>query len=376
VTTVRSTPVGVSPRDDAPTPTEEGRDSDGRFQVVRNQRWWAGRAAVLPVHVAIFALAVFFLVRAIPGDPVLIVTGGQITPEIYDRVEHALGLDGSILDQLGNFYSSLLHFDLGTSMLSGRSVGEELATRFPATLELALMGLFAVIVVSLVGAFLAVMRPTWLPSRVIRGYARTAGAIPEFCVGIALIVVFYSQLRWVPAPVGRIDPYLSQPPALTGMPFLDSVLQGRWEVASSMSAHLILPILVMVIAQSAVLLRLLISGLDEAMDAPATRFRIASGASRRMVLLSMLRRALPPAVTMLGIIFGYLLGGAVILESLFGFTGMGQYMVEGVNSKDLPVMQGFLIVTAVISLTVFFLVDLANMVLDPRRRPGVRAEGS
>jgi peptide/nickel transport system permease protein len=331
---------------------------------------------VLPVHIAIFALVVFFLVRAIPGDPVLIVTGGQITPEIYARVQHSLGLDGSVLHQLGSFYSSLLHLDLGTSMLSGRSVAGELSTRFPATLELALMGLISVIVVSVSGAFLAVMRPTWLPSRIIRGYARTAGAIPEFCVGIALIVIFYSQLRWVPAPVGRIDPYLSQPPALTGMPFLDSVLRGSFDVTASMSAHLVLPILVMVIAQSAVLLRLLISGLEEAVDAPATRFRIASGASRRTVLLSMLRRALPPAVTMLGIIFGYLLGGAVILESLFGFTGMGQYMVEGVNSKDLPVMQGFLIVTAVISLTVFFLVDIINMLLDPRRRPGVRAEGT
>lgn len=349
-----------------------GRDLLG---FARKQRWWAGRVAVLPVHVAVFALVVFFLVRAIPGDPVLSVTGGQITPEIYERVKHSLGLDGSMLEQLGAYFSSLVRFDLGSSMLSGRSVASELGTRFPATLELALMGLLGVTLSSLAGSYLAVMYPTRLVPRVIRAYARTAGAIPEFCVGIAGIVVFYAWLRWSPAPVGRIDPSLTQPESVTGLPFFDSVLSGDWQVVRSMAAHLVLPILVMVVAQSAVLLKLLISGLEEAVDAAPTRFRIASGASRRVVLLSMLRRSLPPAVTMLGILFGYLLGGAVILESLFGFSGMGQYMVEAVNTKDLVVMQGFLLATAVISLTVFLLVDLVNMLLDPRRKPGVRVEG-
>jgi peptide/nickel transport system permease protein len=344
--------------------------------LLRRHRWWVGRVAVLPVHVAFFALVVFFLVRAIPGDPVLIVTGGQITPEIYARVQHALGLDGSTLEQLGHYFSALAHFDLGKSMLSGRSVASELTTRFPATLELALMGLLAVTTASLAAAYVAVMHPRRLVARIIRGYARTAGAVPEFCVGIALIVVFYADLHWAPAPIGRIDPHLSQPDSITHMPFVDSILSADWPVARSMAAHLVLPVTVMVLAQSAVLLKLLISGFEEAVDAAPTRFRIASGASRRIVLLSILRRALPPAVTMLGIIFGYLLGGAVILESLFGFTGMGQYMVEGVNSKDLVVMQGFLLATAVISLTVFLLVDLLNMLLDPRRKPGVRVEGS
>jgi peptide/nickel transport system permease protein len=343
---------------------------------VKKQRWWAGRVAVLPVHVAIFALVVFFLVRAIPGDPVLIVTGGQFTPEIYAKVKQALGLNGSLLHQLGSYFSSLAHFRLGHSMISGRAVTTELATRLPATLELALMGLIAVTVLSLLAAYVAVIYPKRTVSRIIRAYARTAGAIPEFCVGIALIVVFYAWLRWAPAPLGRIDPNLSQPSAITGMPFLDSLLHGDWAVSLSMVRHLVLPITVEVVAQSAVLLKLLISGLEQALDAPPTRFRIASGASRAMVVLSLHRRALPATVTMIGTLFGYLLGGAVILESLFGFTGMGQYMVEAVNSKDLVAMQGFLLIVAVLSLAVFLLVDLVNMLLDPRRKPGVQVEAS
>lgn len=357
--------------------TRETAETSGTMAgSLRKHRWWAGRVAVLPIHIAVFAVVVFFLVRAIPGDPVISVTGGQITPEIYERVRHALGLDGSMLEQLGTYFSSLAHFDLGDSMISGRSVTSELTTRFPATLELSLMGLTAVTTCALVGAYLAVMHPTRLVPRIIRGYARTAGAIPEFCVGIGLIVVFYAELRWAPAPVGRIDPHLSQPADVTGLPFVDALLSGDWPVIHSMAAHLVLPIVVMVVAQTAVLLKLLISGMEEAVDAAPTRFRIASGASRRVVLMSLFRRSLPPAVTMLGIIFGYLLGGAVIIESLFGFSGMGQYMVEAVNSKDLVVMQGFLLAVAVVSLVVFLLVDLANMLLDPRRKPGIRVEGS
>lgn len=351
-------------------------DTRSLYRFLANQRWWAGRIAVLPLHIAFFAVIVFFLVRAIPGDPVLTVVGNQFTPEIYARVQHSLGLDGSIPEQLGNYLSAVLRFDLGDSIVSGRSVLGELRLRFPATLELALMGLAAVTVVSLISAYLAVMRPRWIVSRVIRGYARTAGAIPEYCVGIALIFVFYASLQWAPAPLGRISPGLSQGNPVTGMPFLDSILKGDWAVAASMAQHLVLPIAVEVIAQSGVMIKLLISGLEAAIDAPATRFRIASGAARPMVVLSVYRRALPATVTMLGVLFGYLLGGAVILESMFGFTGMGQYIVDAVNSKDFVSMQGFLLAVAVISLVVFLIVDLVNMVLDPRRKPGVQAEGT
>jgi ABC-type dipeptide/oligopeptide/nickel transport system permease component len=358
--------------------TQGDGSSDSTLERLRGfaarQRWWVGRIAVLPIHMLLFAFVVFFLVRSIPGDPVISVTGGQITPAVYASVKHALGLDGSMLQQLGSYFKSVITLDLGNSMLSGRSVISELIVRFPATLELALMGLIAVLIVSLIGAYLVVMYPTSVLSRALRAYARTAGAIPEFCVGIALIFVFYAVLHWAPAPLGRVSPELSEPTRVTGMPFLDSVLTGNWADVRSMAGHLVLPITVEVVAQSAVLLRLLVSGLEEAVDAPPTRFRIASGAPRSLVVLSVYRRALPAMVTMLGTLFGYLLGGAVILESLFGFTGMGQYMVDAVNSKDLVAMQGFLLAVAAISLVVFLAVDLVNMVLDPRRKPGVQIE--
>jgi ABC-type dipeptide/oligopeptide/nickel transport system permease component len=342
---------------------------------MRKNRWWITRTLMLPVHLTVFAFVVFVLVRAIPGDPVLTILGTQFTPALYARTKLALGLDGSFLTQLGHYYDNLIHFNLGDSIISGRPVRTDLAVRLPATLELALLAMGAVIVFSFAASYVAVMHPTSMVGRLIRIYAKTAGAIPEFVVGLALIFIFYAELHWAPAPLGRIDPLLAQPSPITNFPLLDSVLRGDWPVVISMIKHLVLPITVEVIAQSAVMIRLLISGLEESIEAAPTRFRIASGASRRTVTLSMYRRALPATVTMMGTLFGYLLGGAVILESLFGFTGMGQYLVDAVNSKDFISLQASLLVVGALSLLVFLLVDLVNMFLDPRRKPGVRAEG-
>jgi ABC-type dipeptide/oligopeptide/nickel transport system permease component len=132
----------------------------------------------------------------------------------------------------------------------------------------------------------------------------------------------------------------------------------------------VLPIAVLVVAQSALLTKVLVSGLREATTAAPTRFRIASGAPRRTVVLSMYRRAAPPAVTIVGQMTGNLVGGAVIIEALFGLGGMGQYAVDAINSKDIVAIQGFLIVISVLTLLVFLLIDVATMALDCRRRPG------
>ena len=139
----------------------------------------------------------------------------------------------------------------------------DLAVRLPATLELALLAMGAVIVFSFVASYVAVMHPTSMVGRLIRIYAKTARAIPEFVVGLALIFIFYAELHWAPAPLGRIDPLLAQPSPITNFPLLDSVLRGDWPVVISMTKHLVLPITVEVIAQSAVMIRLLISGLEE-----------------------------------------------------------------------------------------------------------------
>jgi len=340
----------------------------------RAQRWWLGRLAVLPVHLLVFAIITFCLVRLMPADPARSMLGQNFTPEAYDKLKHQLGLDGSLFHQLISYLGQLAHFDLGRSLFTQRTVISELSTRLPSTVEIAVLGLTTSIVLALIGSYVATMHPASLIGRSLRGYAAAAGAIPEYVLAVACIFVFYSVLQIAPAPMGRLDAAVATPDPITRFPLLDALLGGRLDAVSNELAHLALPVFVLAVSEAAVLVKLLVGGLEEAMSAAPTRFRIATGASRRMVLASVYRRAAPAAITMCGILFGYLLGGAVILETLFGFNGVGAYAVDAVSSGDFVALQGFLLVVAFLSMLVFLVTDLLNMVIDPRRRPGTAGE--
>lgn len=341
------------------------------------QRWWAGRVAVLPVHLLGFALAVFFLVRLIPGDPVVTLLGGQnATPETIEAARESLGLSGSIVEQLGAYFGNLLTLDFGNSMITGQPVWETMTTRLFETIELAVVASLGTILLTLAIGFLVVMKPRNPVSRVLLAYTRSAGAVPDFVLGVVGIFLFYKVLAVAPAPLGRYDPQLLAPPDLTGFPILDAMLSGDVVLLQSMASHLLLPLLVLVLAYTPLLLKLFVRALDDAVDSAPTRFRVASGGSRRAVLLSVARRAAPPAVAMFGTLFGYLLGGAVVVEQLFSMPGMGQFGVNAVNTSDLVSLQGFLLLVAALSLVVFLLVDIVTMLLDPRRRPGRGGEGA
>lgn len=333
--------------------------------------WWMQRIAMLPVHLFFFAIAVFFIVRLIPGDPVYTIMGGQpVTPETLEAARKSLGLSGSIVEQFLAYLSNLLTLDLGNSLLSGEPVLDALLQRMPSTLELAMLGMAGAISLTIVGGFVVVLYPRNPISRILAQYARTAGAIPDFVLGLGLIFVFYAVLRWVPSPIGLYNSSLPRPPRVTGFPLLDTLLTGNPAVIAGVLAHLVLPIAVLVLAHAPMILKIFIRGLHDAMDAPATLFRIATGASRGVVLASIARRALPTTIAMFGTTFGFMLGGSVIVEQMFSIAGMGQFGVDAVSTSDLVALQGFLIVVAAISLTVFLAVDLLNMIVDPRRRPG------
>jgi peptide/nickel transport system permease protein len=341
---------------------------------LRRQRWWAGRILVLPLHLLVFTILSFLLIRLVPGDPVRAKLGPQTDEAAYAALKTAMGLDGSLFAQLTAYLAGLGRGDLGNSLATGAPVAREIGARLFGTVELALMGLVGSIVLSLVLSYVVVMSDRNPVSRAIRAYSRAAGAVPEYVLAVFGLIVFFTWLRVVPAPLGRLDAGMVPPNVVTGFPFLDTMLQNYWAATASMAAHLVLPVAVMAVSQAPILIKLLVSGLDDAMAAAPTRFRIASGASRWRVVLSVYRRAIPPAITMCGTLFGYLLGGAVILETLFGFAGMGKYAVDAVTASDYLALQGFLLVIAALALVVFLVVDLVNMVVDPRRRPGVRAE--
>jgi ABC-type dipeptide/oligopeptide/nickel transport system permease component len=345
--------------------------------LARRHLWWLRRVAVLPVHLLIFAVAVFFLVKLIPGDPVRSLAGGQtMTPAQYEAARASLGLAGNIGEQLLRYLHNVVTFDFGNSVATGTSVGAEMRTRLPQTAELALIAMVISSILTLVAGFFVVLKPKNVLSRVLGSYARAAGALPDFCVGVLVIFVFYSVLHWAPAPIGRYDSLLNPPPRTTGFPLLDAAFSSDTVLLSSMLAHIWLPELVLVVAFAPMLMKLFIRSLGQSVGAQATRFRIASGASPSTVALSITRRALPSTVAMFGTIFGFMLGGAVIVEQLFAIPGMGEYAVQAVTRADFIALQGFLLIVGAVSLLVFFLVDVINMLLDPRRRPGVQTEGA
>jgi peptide/nickel transport system permease protein len=338
------------------------------------QRWWLLRVVALPVHLLVFTVVTFLLVRSVPGDPVLNLLQPGYSQADYDRVQAALGLDGSIWRQLLDYLHGVVTFDLGTSLSTGTPVLSEFRTRLPATVEFAVQGLLVTLLLTLVFSYVIVLRPRWPLAGVLRAYARTAGALPEYVLAIIALFVFYVLLHWAPAPLGRLSVMVTTPATVTGFPLLDTILTGSWPAMTSMLGHLVVPVLVMAVSQTPILLRLMVSGLEESLAAAPTTFRIAAGASHAAVLASVYRRALPPTVTMTGTLFGYMLGGAVVLETLFGFAGLGKYAVDAVNTSDYVATQGVLLVVATLSLVVFLVVDLLNMTIDPRRRTGSRTE--
>ena len=345
------------------------------MKIFGKHRWWVTRVLVLPLHILVFAMLAFFLVRLIPGDPVLqILKEGTVTPEEYAAVQASLGLQGSIFDQFLRYIVNLAQLDFGTSITSGRDVWPELLVRFPITLQLTLIGTVCTIVFAFLASYVASAHPTGLAGRVLRFYARTAGALPDFVLGVGSIFLFYILLRWAPAPIGVVSAAESLPAPVTGFTLIDSMLAGNLDITVSILAHLALPVLVLTVGYAPLIMKILILSLDDAIDAPSTRFRVATGATHSMVVLSIFRKAAPPAVVICGMLFGGLLGGSVVLDQLFSLGGIGQYAVAAISANDFPVLQGFLVLTAAISLVVYLVVDVVNMLLDPRRRPGV-AEG-
>ena len=318
-----------------------------------------------------FSLVVFVVIRAIPGNPAISTTGGFATPAQIHKIDAELGVTGSLLHQLGTFLHDVVTLHLGNSLSSGIPVVDSVGDLLPQTAELALMALTGALIFSSFGAFMIVTRPRNLISRIMRAFGDNAGAIPEFCIGVVAIFIFYAKLHWTPPPFGRISANLTEPAPITHLPFLDSILRGDFTVTLSMAEHLALPLAVMVLGYSPILIKVLTTSLGQALDAPATKFRTSVGCSRRMVLLSMYRRAAPPVITMVGTLFGALLGGAIIIEQLFGFGGIGQYIVSSAQNDDIVAIQGFLLIMAAVALAVFLVVDIVNMLVDPRRRPGV-----
>jgi peptide/nickel transport system permease protein len=286
-------------------------------------------------------IAVFFILRMIPGNPVKMSLGFNASAQAVAVMTRQLGLDRPLWVQLADYLWNLVHGNLGVSMQSGQPVATLLAQRFPATLELAGGGMVvAVILGATLGVIAALFIGTWV-DRAVMVLATIGLSVPVFWLGLILVLVFALLLHWFPVfGYGGLS-------------------------------HLVLPAVSLGVVASAVNARLVRASMAEVLNSDYVRTARAKGSGRaRVVLRHALRNALIPAITIMGLQVGSLLGGTVILEQLFGWPGIGSLLITAVNGRDYTLVQGGVLYIALIFLLVNLAVDLLYSVIDPRVRYG------
>ena len=310
----------------------------------------------------------FFLAQIVPIDPAATALGSDPREEQIEAYRQEMGLDQPAVIQYVAYVQRLLKGDLGQSIRTRRAVIDDLRDYLPATIELALAAMLVTILVGTpLGIIASLNRNTWIDGGA-RGLALVGSAMPIFYVGLVLLGIFYRQLQWLPGP-GRLDATMTPPTHITGLFTVDSLLTGNWETLRNSIGHLILPAITLGLFSTAALLRMTRSSMLEMLGQDYVRTAHAKGLAGRMVVgRHVFRNALPPILTIIGILFGSLLSGAVLTETIFNWPGIGRYATTSVTTLDYPAVMGVTLVAAFIYPLMNTLVDIAYSFIDPRVR--------
>lgn len=313
------------------------------------------------------AIAVFLFMRLTPGDPVDIMMGqgGAVSPGEMERLREEFNLDKPLHIQLWYFLSDAVRGDFGYSYIQKRPVSELVMSRLPATIELALGALIFGLLVSIpIGIISAVRQNSWV-DRLSMMTAFLGISMPAFWLGIVLLMIFAVWLKWLPVQ-GRLD-YSIDLAHITGMYTLDSLLTGNWDALKSSVRHLVLPSVTLGLAMAAVVARVLRSSMLETLRSDYVVLARAKGASENLVVLRhALRNALIPTVTVVGLQVGVLLGGNMIVETVFSWPGLGRMVVSAIFDRDFPLVQGTVMIYALVFVLTNLAVDVIYTYLNPK----------
>ena len=325
-------------------------------------------ALVLPTLFGV-SLICFFLTYMLPGNPAMVKAGPFATPEHLAEMEREMGLDRSLPEQYFRYARGLLRGDLGESSATGRPVAQDFMQRLPATLELTFASLFIAILVGIpLGVLAAVHRDTFI-DHVGRVVGIAGVAMPTFWTGLLFVYVFFYLLGIAPAPLGRLGTGIAAPQHITGLYVVDSLLTGNWETLRSSLYQLMLPAATLGLSVMAPVARMVRSTMLEILESDYVKAAWAAGLPRRTVIYGdALRNALIPIITILGIVFGFLMSGNAVVESVFAWPGIGHYAVTALMTKDSGPIQSFVLFVALMYVAVNLLVDLAYGIADPRIR--------
>lgn len=330
-------------------------------------RYLAGRlASLLPVLLLVLVL-VFSLSRLIPGDPAIALLGPGATDAQVAALRSQLHLDRSPPAQFLSYLQGVLQGDLGTSMQTGQAVTRALAERLPATLELTFTATLMALLIGIPAGVVAALRHQRPADHVIRVVSLTGVSTPAFLLALLLQLVFSITLGWLPIS-GRLSPYIVADP-ITGFAVLDALLLGDPEQLRDAVLHLLLPSLVLAAYLASVVARFVRTSMIEVLDEDYIRTARAKGLSKTAVVLRHgLRNALLPAITVVGLSFAEMLGGAILTETVFSWPGIGRLMLDAIRNRDYPVIQGATLVFALLFVITSLAVDLLYGALDPRIR--------
>ncbi len=318
------------------------------------------RRVVLFIPMIIGIVAVTFgIMQLLPGDPAAVLLGEEATEEAIRGVRQALGLDRPWWVRLGAYYIDLLQGEMGNSYFQNQTVAEAIAQRLVPTLEVAVVALLLSVGLGVIlGVAAAVHRGTPIDALCML-FAQFGVSMPVFWFGILLMYLFAIQFDLLPS-IGR------------GPPLLDALGQaaiGRPAALAESLMHIAMPALTLGLTNAAVISRLVRSAMLEALGQDYIRTANAKGLKPvRIVFVHGLRNALLPVVSVIGLRFGALLGGAVLTESIFGWPGLGQLAVAAISQRDIPLIQGIVLTFALAFALVTLLVDLLYAVIDPRVR--------
>jgi peptide/nickel transport system permease protein len=325
-------------------------------------------ALVIPTLLGV-TIITFTLTYLLPGNPAVVKAGPLVPPEVVAELEKAMGLDQPPWVQYWRYMTGVLSGDLGTSASTGRPVLEDFTQRLPATLELTLASLLIALAIGIpLGVQSAVHRDTAI-DHVGRIVGVAGVAMPTFWTGLLAIYVFFYLWGVAPPPLGRLGAGIEPPHAITGLYVVDSLLTGNWTALASALHQLMLPAAILGLSVMAPIARMVRSTMLEILESDYIKAAWAAGIPRRRVIYGdALGNALIPVVTILGLVFGFLMAGNAVVESVFAWPGIGNYAITSLMTKDSGPIQSFVLFVALLYVIVNFVIDIVYGVIDPRIR--------
>jgi len=315
----------------------------------------------------ILLLLIFFVLRILPGDPVMSMLGGKAPMSVIEQKRHELGYDKPILEQFFIYVGGLFRGDLGRSALTKHPIADEIGRKLPATIELTIFGFIIALAIGIFWGAEATRHHNEPVDVAGRFYAIFIYSVPVFWLGMLFQWLFGVQLRWLPI-AGRISPLL-RPEEITGLFLLDSLITWNIPAFKDALAHIILPGLALGMIISSIFLRMVRSNMVLMLSKDFVKAARARGIKERSIIYRhSLKNAFVPIMTVMGLQLALLMAGAVLTETTFSWPGIGSYLVEKIRYRDFPAVQGTIAIFALLVVVINILVDIINALVDPRVR--------